>query len=106
MSQASDNIAAPAASGKAATRSKSKPAAAQAPTRQAATQGQRTVVTFITAQRACPDAPLYLDLVDRASGRQSWRRTGARTHPWVESPSTSSVPRPSFIFQPEQSPGP
>jgi len=62
MSQASDNIAAPAASGKAATRSKSKPAA-QAPTRQAATQGQRTVVTFITAQRACPDATLVGNIV-------------------------------------------
>jgi len=63
MSQASDNIAAPAASGKAATRSKSKPAAAQAPARQVATQGQRTVVTLITAQRACPDATLVGNIV-------------------------------------------
>ncbi len=60
MSQASSNIAAPAASDKAAR--KNKPAA-QAPARQAATQGQRTVVTFTTAQRACPDASLAGNIV-------------------------------------------
>ncbi len=61
MSQASNNIAAPAASDKAAR--KNKPAAAQAPARQAATQGQRTVVTFVTAQRVCPDASLAGNIV-------------------------------------------
>ena len=70
MSQASNNIAAPAASDKAAR--KNKPAAAQAPARHAATQaparhaatqGQRTVVTFVTAQRVCPDASLAGNIV-------------------------------------------
>ena len=61
MTQASSNIAAPAAADKAAR--KSKPAAAQAPVRQVATQGQRTVVTLITAQRTCPDATLVGNIV-------------------------------------------
>ena len=62
MSQASSNIAAPAASSKVAR--KNKPAAAaQAPARQVATQGQRTVVTLITAQRVCPDATLVGNIV-------------------------------------------
>ena len=56
MTQASDNIATPAASGKAARTGKGKPAAPQAPARQAATQAQRTVISFATAARECPDA--------------------------------------------------
>ncbi len=61
MSQASSNIAVPAAADKAAR--KSKTATPQTPTRQVATQGQRTVVTLITAQRACPDATLVGNIV-------------------------------------------
>ena len=70
MTQASSNIAPAVASDKDDTvmaaaiasatprkvQGKPKPAAPQAPARQVATQAQRTVVSFITAARECPDA--------------------------------------------------
>ena len=57
MSQAISNITSLAASDKAAPR-KAKPAApaAQASARQVATQAHRTVISFTSAQRECPDA--------------------------------------------------
>lgn len=65
MSQASNNIA-PAATADKAARA-SKPAVKQAPTRQVATQAQRTVITFTTAVRACPDAA-HAAAITRAFG--------------------------------------
>ena len=56
MSQTSSNISPTAAADKAARAGKGKPASKQAPARQVATQAQRTVITFTTAARECPDA--------------------------------------------------
>lgn len=57
MTQASSNIAPATASGKTTRTSK------QAPARQAATQAQRTVVTFATAERECPNAGQVANIV-------------------------------------------
>jgi len=63
MNQASENIASATPADKAPRTGKSKPAAKQAPARQVATQAERTVVTFATAVRECPDATLISNIV-------------------------------------------
>ena len=74
MSQTSINMAAALTDAKAATdgkKAKAAPAKAQvpakAPVRQVATQGQREVIGFRTAQRECPDATQVSNIV-RAFG--------------------------------------